>query len=161
MSFVLLAEWEMSEMQRAQLPVASVSRFFAFVSLKPWSCRPPTICCTSILRFSSIFFSLKALWRWLIWTYVSSSVQHYLGWCAEQIQVLSLQSVHLCIVSISLNRKSLLTAVIVHAWAQHFFPLYQRLSWMLSEPRKFPAVMLIGKIKSMVIFCIWRTAMVE
>lgn len=52
---------------------------------------------------------------------------------AKQIQVFSLYrlSVHLYIMHILLlNRKSLLTAVIIHAWTQRFFPFYQRLLWI-------------------------------
>ena len=99
-------------------------------------CLPPTIRCTSTLRrFFFRFFFLKGPLKKGGWSECVFSLLCNIIWlwnfCRADSGLLSVQSVHLCIVHISfLNRKSLLTAVIIHAWAQHFFLFYQRLSWI-------------------------------
>lgn len=85
--------------------------------------------------FSPDSSSSEAIWGGVVALTVFSFLYNII-WVVEsakQIQVFSLYrlSVHLYIMHILLlNRKSLLTAVIIHAWTQCFFPFYQRLMWI-------------------------------
>lgn len=100
------------------------------VSLPLFTLPPPTS------RFFSRFFFLRGHLRRGGCSERMFSFLYNIIWVVEsakQIQVFSLYrlSVHLYIMHILLlNRKSLLTAVIIHAWTQRFFPFYQRLMWI-------------------------------
>lgn len=137
MSLLLLAEWSISDIETEQLQIISLSHIclsFPCETVENVSL-PPFIVLPLWEDFSPDFSSLKALWRRvadLNVCFLFCAILFGLwNLCRADSGLPTLQSVHLCIMHISfLNRKSLLTAVIVHAWAQHFFPFYQRLSWI-------------------------------
>lgn len=171
MSLLLLSEWGMSEIEPASLPITSLSHTFVFpfVSMLDCAeCLPPTIHCTSTLRrfFSSFFFlkgpPVKGGWSECVFPLLCNII-----WVVEsrqsRLSLLSLQPAHLCLIPSSRTQKTPSNSCGRSFVSTAVLPVLPKAiaNSLLSKPGRFCAVILIGKIRSMVIFCIWRIAVLE
>lgn len=169
MSLLLLAEWGISEIETAQLQITSLSHIcllFPCETVENVSL-PPFIVIPLWEDFSPDFSSLKAFCRRVVVLNVCflycSILFGLWNLCTADSGLLS------TVCPSAYHAYFLLEQKIPSKSCDHscmntaFLPILPKaiMNTLLSKPGKFCAVILIGKIKSKVIFCIWRVAMVE